>query len=284
MKPDMTLAELLGWDGTVRLRADLHCHSTLSDGSFTSEELIDQAQEATLTHLAITNHDTTQGINDAKQYAQDSSVTFVGGIEISAWDPKRERKVHVLGFGLEEDSPAIAALCDPLLARRSANTAWQKSRLQEAGYIFNEELLNRLETCSTGLYKQHLMAALTAAPFTSDEYQTLYKSLFKGSGICNRDITYVDMRDAVRAICEDCGVAVLAHPGQLKSYEAVPELVDAGLWGIECFHPDHLVDDHKLCEELALRFGLECTGGSDFHGAFGNVERLGQCMLERMLS
>lgn len=294
MKPDITLKELLkidgasGKDGAMPLRADLHCHSTISDGSFTSAELLAQAQVAGLTHLAITNHDTTAGFDDAHAAAQAlsavpsegaSAITYVSGIEISAWNPKSGRKVHILGYGLQEDSPAIAALCTPTLKARTANTEWQQEQLEKAGYTLDYRRLEQLRNASTGFYKQHLMAALTTAPFTSQEYQTLYKSLFKGEGICKRDITYVSMCDAVRAITEDGGVAVLAHPGQLDSYDAVPELVDAGLWGIEQFHPDHSESDWKLCEEIAQRFDLVCTGGSDFHGDFGEVERLGQCLL-----
>lgn len=241
MKPNLSLSELLGWDGASPLRADLHCHSTISDGSFTSAELLAQAQAAGLTHLAITNHDTTAGFDDAAAAAQALSavpgnegsavITYISGIEISAWNPASERKVHILGFGLKENSPAIAALCGPTLRARTENTAWQQEQIEKAGYSLDYELLKKLRAASTGFYKQHLMAALTTAPFTSQEYQTLYKSLFKGEGICKRDITYVDARDAVAAITEDGGVAVLAHPGQLDSYDMVPALVDAGLWG-----------------------------------------------------
>jgi len=294
MKPDITLQELLridgasGHDNAMVIRADLHCHSTISDGSFTSAELLAQAQAAGLTHLAITNHDTTAGFTDAQAAAQALSavpsetslpITYISGIEISAWNPETGRKVHILGYGLKEESPTIAALCNPLLEARTKNTLWQQEQLEEAGYTLDHQLLEKLRAVSTGFYKQHLMTALTDAPFTSEEYQTLYKSLFKGNGICKRDIEYVHMCDAVRAITEDGGVAVLAHPGQLDSYDAVPELVDAGLWGIEQFHPDHSVADWKRCTELAYQYGLECTGGSDFHGEFGEVERLGQCSL-----
>lgn len=281
MKPDITLQELLGWDGSGPLRADLHSHSAISDGSYSSAELLQQAADEGLTHLAITNHDTTKGIDAARTCAENMpvSVHYIGGIEISAWDPERERKVHILGLGLKEDSPAIAQLCGPLLQRRHENSCWQQEQLEKAGYQLDHALLDELVSVSTALYKQHLMAALTTDPFRSQEYQTLYRGLFKGDGICKRDITYVNACDAVCAITEDGGVAVLAHPGQLKSYEMVSQLVDAGLWGIEEFHPDHATTDWCHCEELAQRYGLVCTGGSDFHGTFGEVERLGQCTL-----
>lgn len=316
-KPDITLAELLGVDqalsevampptpapgsvgasttmkvgsvgvptpstgasATFAVHADLHSHSTISDGSFTAEELLQQAADGHITHLAITNHDTTFGIDAIQRAAVHYPVRYIGGIEISAYDFKRNRKVHVLGLGVKEQSPAIKELCDPVLKRRSENTQWQQERLERCGYVLNTEVLHRLRKASTGFYKQHLMAALTSAPYTSSAYQQLYRKLFKGNGICHRDITYVDMGDAVRAITEDGGVAVLAHPGQLDSYDVVPELVDAGLWGIEKYHPDHTIDDWHHVDCLAQRYGLACTGGSDFHGAFGDVPKLGECWI-----
>lgn len=242
-KPDITLAELLGVDqalsevampptpapgsvgastsmkvgsvgvptpstgasATFAVHADLHSHSTISDGSFTAEELLQQAADAHITHLAITNHDTTYGIDAIQRAAVHYPVRYIGGIEISAYDFKRNRKVHVLGLGVKEQSPAIKELCDPVLKRRSENTQWQQERLERCGYVLNTEVLHRLRKASTGFYKQHLMAALTSAPYTSSAYQQLYRKLFKGNGICHRDITYVDMGDAVRAITEDGG-------------------------------------------------------------------------------
>ena len=119
------------------------------------------------------------------------------------------------------------------------------------------------------------MAALTDEPYSSAAYRTLYRSLFKDGGICDRDIDYVDARDAVRAVVEDGGLAVLAHPGQLDSYDVVPELAACGLGGIERFHPDHAPADCERCACLAERFDLACTSGSDYHGRFGGVPYLG---------
>ena len=256
-------------------RADLHVHSTMSDGSDTFEQVLDQARERGIERLAVTNHDTTAGLAEACELGKRMGVQVVGGIEVSAYDFECGRKVHVLGLGLEEGAPALAALCEPTLKRRNENTHWQLGRLVEAGYAVDVERALELGRASTCLYKQHLMAALTDEPFTSEGYRTLYRSLFKNGGICDRDITYVDARDAVRAIVEDGGVAVLAHPGQLNSYDLLPSLVACGLGGIERFHPDHGTADHVRCAELAERYNLVRTGGSDYHGRFGSIPHLG---------
>ncbi|MEG0376689.1 MAG: PHP domain-containing protein, partial [Raoultibacter sp.] len=182
------------------VRADLHVHSTVSDGSDDFDALLEQAQTRAITHLAFTNHDTTVGLDQARAKGAACGITVIGGIEISAYDHKRKRKVHILGYGLTDDSPAIAALCAPTLARREANSRWQLERLLEAGYEVDLELVEQLAQASTALYKQHLMAALTKDPYGSESYKALYQGLFKDSGICASDIEYVDARDAVQAI------------------------------------------------------------------------------------
>jgi len=256
-------------------KTDFHVHSTMSDGSDTFEQVLAQARERGIERLAFTNHDTTAGLAEARELGERMGVQVVGGIEVSAYDFERGRKVHVLGLGLEEGAPALAALCGPVLERRNANTHWQLDRLVEAGYAVDVERALERGRASTCLYKQHLMAALTDEPFTSEGYRTLYRSLFKNGGICDRDIDYVDARDAVQAIVEDGGLAVLAHPGQLDSYDLLPRLVACGLGGVERFHPDHGPADRERCAALAEEHGLVCTGGSDYHGRFGAVESVG---------
>ena len=265
------LWEMLGVQPGQEFRADLHTHTTISDGSNPFAQLMGEARVRGLSHLAVTNHDTTIGLGLVAQQAAVQAFSVVCGVEISAWDPATRRRVHILGLGLGEESPAVRDLCQVTLARRSANTAWQMRQLLDAGFAVDVEYAAELAARSTGFYKQHLMAALTDAEFSSAEYQLLYKTLFKNGGIAQRDIRYVDMRDAVDAVVADGGVAVLAHPGQFDNYESVPALVDAGLSGIEKFHPDHDCRDTQLCEELAARYGLFCTGGSDYHGRFGKV-------------
>ena len=254
---------------------DLHVHSTMSDGSDTFEQVLEQAAQRGVERLAFTNHDTTAGLTAARELGERLGVQVVGGIEVSAYDFERGRKVHILGLGVEEGAPALAALCGPTLQQRNANSLWQLDRLVEAGYEVDVERALELGRASTCLYKQHLMAALTSEPYPSAAYRTLYRSLFKNGGICDRDIAYVDVRDAVRAIAEDGGLPVLAHPGQQDSYDLVPELVPLGLAGIEQHHPDHTPADHARCVQLAERYALACTGGSDYHGRFGSIPHVG---------
>ena len=138
--------------------------------------------------------------------------------------------------------------------------------------------LERLdEECKTSrvLYKQHIMAAMKDLSYTDPKYQKLYKSVFKNHGICARDISYVDAIDAVKAIKADNGIAVLAHPGQLNSFDVIPKLVEAGLDGIELNHLDHSEEDKNRIIEYANFYNLTLSGGTDFHGRYGAEIQLG---------
>lgn len=257
------------------MKADLHVHSHYSDGSDSVEEVLNQARQQGVTHLSFVDHDTVDGLGEKIEQGHEAGIEVIPGIEISAYDFKRNRKVHVLGYAFSAATPAIRALCGPLLARRHAHSLWQMDQISEAGYSIDHKQVSRLAHPSNTFYKQHIMALLTDAPFSSLIYQTLYHSLFKGDGPAAGDINYVDTFDAVRAIKEDGGLTVVAHPGQLDSYDLIPELVEIGLDGIERNHPDHDPTDHVKIDELAREYELFLTGGSDYHGSFGTPVTIG---------
>lgn len=251
---------------------DLHMHSTVSDGSMSSAELIDRAVQCGLSAIAITDHDTLDGLAALSRLAAQAPLKVIGGIEISACDTATGRKVHILGYGLLSPTgeSAVEKFVAPTLAARSENSIWQVDRLIEAGYDLALDEVLATANPSTGVYKQHIMEALCHLPYNDPEYQELYRSLFKGDGVAARDISYPDARDAVTAIRADGGCAVLAHPGQSEVFDIVPDLIEVGLGGIEKMHPDHSAADIEKVDRLAARYGLIETGGSDFHGRYGS--------------
>ncbi|MEG0471782.1 MAG: PHP domain-containing protein [Solibacillus sp.] len=256
--------------------ADLHVHSNYSDGSNTVEEIMDMAREKGVTLIGLVDHDTIRGIEHARLAGKERGITVIPAIEISAYNFKRNRKVHILGYGFQKEAKHIQQLCEPLLQRRHANSLWQIEQLQMNGYDIAYEDVVKHASPGGIIYKQHIMACLTTAHFTTLAYKKLYKELFKGDGICARDIEYVDAIEAVRSIKGDGGLAVLAHPGQLNSFDMIHELVQNGLDGIERNHFDHSEEDMKKVEEYAEEYGLFLTGGSDFHGEFGKAIQIGE--------
>lgn len=266
---------------------DLHMHSIFSDGSQTVDELIEEARGRGLARIAITDHDSLRQLSRVRMAARTTGFPVLAGVEASCIDPVTGRKIHILVYGLEateaSDGP-FEKIVDETLARRTANTLWQAWTIERSGATSRDRAFRVQDAVlaageSTGVYKQHVMQALTGLGYRAGEYQRMYRSLFKGKGIAARDIAYPDAATVVRAAREQGGVPVLAHPQQMDSWSAVPELVHAGLMGIEAFHPDNDAEATRRCFELATEYGLFCTGGSDYHGVYGAPEYVGACYI-----
>ncbi|UKS28613.1 PHP domain-containing protein [Paenibacillus sp. HWE-109] len=260
------------------MKVELHCHTNLSDGSFTFEEILELAVKEDIRYLAITNHDTTLEINEMINRGLERGIEIIPGIEVSAYDFRRNRRVHILGYYIEPGHAELETLCSPLLEMRHDGCRMAVDRLIEAGYSITWEQVLKHAAGGTGVYKQHIMHALIDQGYTTTIYGDLYKKLFargqngEPQGTAYIPTKYVDACDAVRAILKAGGVPVLAHPGQYRSFEIVPELVQAGLQGIEVWHPLHGPDDEDQAREFAFKYDLVMTGGSDFHGFYGEKE------------
>lgn len=251
------------------LKADLHVHSHYSDGSDSVEDVLRRARASGVEAISFVDHDTVAGWPEIKELAAEFGIQAIPGIEISAYDFKRNRKVHILGYQYNPEAINIKPLCNMLLKKRHRHSLLQIEQIQAAGFGLDAEAVIASALPSRTVYKQHIMKGLTDADYSSQEYRQLYKSLFKGQGPASGDIDYIDAFEAVKAIKADGGLAVVAHPGQLDSYDLIPELIRAGLGGIERNHLDHSIEDHLKVEMLAEAYSLVMTGGTDYHGAFG---------------
>ena len=262
------------------MKTDLHCHTKVSDNSFTTEEVIIMAKKNGVTHLAITDHDTTIGLEEAMELGKKHEVEIIPGIEISAFDYYRNRRAHILGLYVTPGSNAIKQLCQPLIKARHLASYEMTKKINEAGYDISWEEVQEYAVGGTGVYKQHIMHALLRRGYTERIYGELYKKLFsRGSeteepGVAYVPIQYIDAVEAIKAIRAEGGIPVLAHPGQFNNYDAVAEWVEVGLEGIEVKHPLHSKEDERKAARLAELFHLVQTGGSDFHGFYGEAETI----------
>lgn len=260
------------------MKVDLHCHTNISDCSLSFEQILELAWEEMVTHLAITNHDTTKGLEEMVLLGKEKGIEIIPGIEISAFDFKRNRRIHVLGYFIKPGHPVLEELCSPLLQQRSQASQIMVDNLIKAGYSISWEQVIEYAKDGTGVYKQHIMHALIEEGYADSIYGDLYKKLFSRGqdgelpGIAFVPIQYVDAAAAIQTIIKAGGVPVLAHPGQYQSFEAVPELVEAGLQGIEVWHPLHGPEEEMTAKKYAAEFDLIMTGGTDFHGFYGEKE------------
>lgn len=284
------------------MKIDAHSHSQFSDGCDTPLQLIAHAAAVGLDGVVITDHDSLAGIPYVRSLAPNAPLKVWAGTEVSCCNPTNDQVVHLLCYGLAlpalpagSPAPAFAEkpappatspalpleqLTRPTLELRLSNARWQVAALQEDGFDITWERVEQAASMSATVYKQHIMSVLTKAPYQDPSYRALYKELFGREGRYWRKVQYPDFRDAVRAIVESGGHAVLAHPGQSGSFGFVPELVEGGLCGIERNHPDHTERHARMVDELLERYGLIGTGGSDYHGVFGRHQSLGQCLVE----
>jgi len=253
---------------------DLHVHTNVSDNSLSPCEVISLAKEKGITHLAITDHDTTKGLQETIILGQKLGVSIVPGIEISAYDYQRNKRAHILGLFIEPEHPALDMLCTPLLHSRNQAAQEMVRRISGAGYDISWEDVQKYQG-ETGVFKQHIMHDLLDKGYCESIYCDLYKKLFhrggnsEPQGIAYIQLEYIDARAAIRAVREAGGIAVLAHPGQVANFDAIDEWVELGLEGIEVFHPSHNEDDRQTSRQYAQKHNLIITGGSDFHGFYG---------------
>ncbi len=287
--------------------ADLHCHSRISDGSYSPQGLVRLARARGLSVLSITDHDTSpfgaggsdgagwQGWDELREQAAGLDVRLIPGAEISARDGKR--RIHLLAYWPEGNTADshVEALCSPTRSARDEMTRSHIQTLTGMGLpICVEDVEAEAQGGNSGLpaagvaqrdgftrgffrvlYKQHIMSVLLQRGLADSMYGEFYKQHFKGGGPCDRDIDYPDIRSAVAAVVADGALPVLAHPGLQDSFDLVAELAELGLWGIELNHEAHDERARHIILGLAKKHDLFLTGGSDYHGEYGGATALG---------
>jgi predicted metal-dependent phosphoesterase TrpH len=257
---------------------DLHCHSTASDGSVPPRDVVRAAADAGLSGLALTDHDTVAGCADARDEAQKLGIDFICGIEISCEYP-RPGTMHLLGYGVDPTSAVLNDLTRRLIQGRSERNVRIVASLREQGVAITlDEVLEQAKGGTVG--RPHFAAILARKGYVGTTQEAFNKYLGQ-TGSAYSDKETVTAKRAIEMIREAGGLPVLAHPVQLKKENfgqlenAVKELVDYGLAGIETIHSDHREILIEELFDLARRFGLIPTGGSDFHGSSKPHIRLG---------
>ncbi len=253
---------------------DLHVHTKISDGSLTITEIVKLAKVKGIRHLAITDNDTTKGLREAAKIGIQTGVNIIPGIEISAYDYKKNRRAHIIGLYVQPGHMALETICNPLIEARHEASIKMFKKIIDAGYNIEWEDVEHYSEGGTGVYEQHIMHALLDKGYCRGIYDKLYRILFqkpdekRAQGIAYVPIEYIDVKKAIEAVRYAGGIAVIAHPGQMDNYDSIREWVEIGLHGIEVYHPRHDKDDINKSLELAKKFNLVVTGGSDFHGFY----------------
>lgn len=247
---------------------DLHCHTRLSDGSMSIDDLVFYAKRAGLDFVAITDHDTMEGVTRAGILGKRYGIGIIPGVEISCFDHQRGRKVHILCLLPDKPDRLQGVLGATLESRRKAGLKIIRAVMHY--YPVTEEHIQRYTMGSKCIYKAHIMQALMDLGYDCEPYGELFQRLFHSkNGLCVYNPEYPEVRDVLDLVASAGGIAVLAHPTLYDSVDLLTELADAGrLPGVELFHPSMTAEDEKTVDEIIRHHGLLRTGGTDFHGAW----------------
>jgi predicted metal-dependent phosphoesterase TrpH len=262
----------------VTRRFDLQSHSTASDGALAPADVVRAAAEAGVELLALTDHDTVAGVEEALGAGQDAGVRVVPAVELSSVDGAHE-ELHILGYGIDHRDEAFQATLSDLRGDRERRIWEMADRLRELGWQLDTAELEARQSRGEPLGRPHLARALLGHPANAerlrDEGITGPNELFPAylvpgaPGYVRR--SRPTPAAAIELIHAAGGVAVWAHPfwdiddpGEVES--SLRRYAESGVDGVEAFYPTHDAGHVRLLGELGDELGLLLTGSSDFHG------------------
>lgn len=255
---------------------DLHTHSDESDGTFAPSEVVRRAAELGLEVVALTDHDTTAGLDEASEAAREVGVELVPGVEFSA--EHEATSIHVLCYWMDPSNEELQTELQRLRDDRFRRGEMMIEKLQALGFDISFE---RVRAIAGGgnIVRPHVAQAMVEAGIVADEREAFDRYIADG-GPAHVAKHALDPLDSVDLIGRAGGVCVLAHPGMWGAQSSVPEslivaMAERGMTGLEVDHTDHTPEQRATYRAMAERLGLVATGGSDCHGARYDPIRLG---------
>lgn len=245
-------------------KVDLHTHTTASDGAHSPRQVVGMALERGLRAIAVTDHDSTEGVAEAVEAAQGTPLLVISGAEISTDVPHGE--IHLLGYLLDPLNHQLQTTLSTLRDSRRQRAQRMVQKLAELGMpVFWERVAEIANGGAVG--RPHVARAMIEAGYVGSLEDAF--SLYIGrEGPAYVDRYKLTPAEATALVATLGGLPVLAHPNEIKDLPSVlPELVRAGLVGMEVYYTGYSPEVVARLRDLAARHGLVATGGSDFHGA-----------------
>ncbi|MBW1984905.1 MAG: PHP domain-containing protein [Deltaproteobacteria bacterium] len=253
---------------------DLHIHLNASDGTFSPEQILDQALDSNLAAIAITDHDTINGSKEALRIGPPPEVEFLTGVEISANPPVSfpcSGSFHILGYAIDLEHPALNQMLEELQQARKNRNPRILQTLNELGFPMTmDEVESEMGDGQMG--RPHIAKVMIKKGYAKSINEVFDKYLGKDKP-AYVDKYRMESDQAIELISNAGGIPVLAHPGLIEPTTDLPfenlikTLTSTGLKGIEVYYPEHSPESVAEYSALADRHGLLMTGGTDFHGA-----------------
>ena len=279
--------------GSSRVFADLHTHSTCSDGVLSCEEMLAAARRDGLAVLAVTDHDTMEGAAGLAAAVADASASDAGavatagsravspqvkavpGMELST--QRDGRPVHILAYFCGEGDAALAEICARTNESRTERALAIAERLEAAGYPIHPE---ELATCGKVVNRSLVARALVRAGAAPDT-DTVFNTLIGLDCPYYVDRADIDSFEAIALVREAGGFPFIAHPAAYQVTDLIAAFAKEGLAGVEAFYPQHTQKERADLALLAGELGLAVSGGSDWHGDATHGSSLGAAGLDR---
>ena len=245
---------------------DLHTHTTASDGQYTATELVRCAYEKGITLLAITEHDSIGSICEGEKAAKEFGIHFIPGIEISV---KGAREMHILGYGINVKAKEVPEMCARFQQLREERKYRILEFLEHHGVSLTLEQVEK-QAGSQLIARPHFARAMVEAGYIST-IREAFDRFLGTTEFAQVERPKPTPEEGIAMIQNIGGIAVLAHPSSLKMEadeldKQLQELIHYGLKGLECHYSAFTQEESDLYLNLAHRYKLIVTGGSDFHG------------------
>lgn len=251
---------------------DLHVHSCYSDGTMTPKELVDLAIDSNLVAMALTDHDTVDGVAEAVAAAEDKNIRVIPGVEVSCEytiSPSRKKEIHILGYNLDYTQPELVETLSEVAKERDNRNRRMCENLNAAGFPIDYESL-------TARFDGMILTRAHFARFLLEKgaipsIDFAFKKILAQDGPYFVSRKYLTPQSGIELIKKAEGIPVLAHPLLYKMsvtelHQLLEELKSYGLCGIEAMYSRNRGNDEAFVRKLAQDFDLFITGGTDFHG------------------
>ncbi|MFH1714884.1 MAG: PHP domain-containing protein [Elusimicrobiota bacterium] len=250
-------------------KIDLHIHSYYSDGLLSPERIVKLAKGKGLSAIALTDHDTIQGIGEILDYAKANKIEIIPGVELSAYDSNDQNEVHILGYFFDLHSIVFRNKLAYFAEERKKRAFEIIKKLNELGVSLKIDELNTKEAESV-YGRLHIARSLVKKKIVKTTFDAFNQYLAHGKPAYVPKVS-ITPEESIRIILEAGGVPVLAHPKfNIKDEKIIKRYIKSGLMGIESYYPKYSKEDTEYYLDFAKKNGLCVSGGSDFHGEIKN--------------
>lgn len=254
-------------------RADLHCHSTCSDGTLTPQEILHKAQELGLSGLSITDHDTTMAYPEVIDDAKDLGIEMIPGVEFSTM--YGGESIHVLAYSFPIDHIAIQGLCKMHRERREQRAELIVHKLKKNGVYLDFHDLKRHRT----IVRPHIAKEMIKKGYV-DSIEEAFKKYLGKNGACFVPSETISTEQTIEIIHSCGGIAILAHPHLIRNKKVVKGLLELPFDGIEAYYARFPKSECEKWLKIAKERNMLISGGSDFHGAIKPESQLGSSWVD----